>query len=142
MMQLVLEKVTLDEALKMIDEGQIEDAKTIMRNLLLARDDQPMDKDPQNNNERLTRQQYRQQHTTVSNDSEDEQQPFRSRVDQKIEQEQLTNEQKMQRLRKRLNIAIIKLSSRNYNRLFNFIFCKVRMKRNEVWNYLCNARRN
>ena len=28
--QLVLEKVTLDEALKMIDEGQIEDAKTIM----------------------------------------------------------------------------------------------------------------
>lgn len=61
-----------------------------------------MDKDPQNNNERLTRQQYRQQHTTVSNDSEDEQQPFRSRVDQKIEQEQLTNEQKMQRLRKRL----------------------------------------
>ena len=68
-----------------------------------------MDKDPQNNNERLTRQQYRQQHTTVSNDSEDEQQPFRSRVDQKIEQEQLTNEQKMQRLRKRLNIAIISL---------------------------------
>lgn len=68
-----------------------------------------MDKDPQNNNERLTRQQYRQQHTTVSNDSEDEQQPFRSRVDQKIEQEQLTNEQKMQRLRKRLNIAIINL---------------------------------
>ena len=67
------------------------------------------DKDPQNNNERLTRQQYRQQHTTVSNDSEDEQQPFRSRVDQKIEQEQLTNEQKMQRLRKRLNIAIISL---------------------------------
>ncbi|MFC2671941.1 hypothetical protein [Limosilactobacillus vaginalis] len=68
-----------------------------------------MDKDPQNNNERLTRQQYRQQHTTVSNDSEDEQQPFRSRVDQKIEQEQLTNEQKMQRLRKWLNIAIISL---------------------------------
>ena len=68
-----------------------------------------MDKDPQNNNERLTRQQYRQQHTTVSNDSEDEQRPFRSRVDQKIEQEQLTNEQKMQRLRKRLNIAIISL---------------------------------
>ncbi|MGM9909782.1 MAG: hypothetical protein ACI31O_08120 [Limosilactobacillus vaginalis] len=68
-----------------------------------------MDKDPQNNNERLTRQQYRQQHTTVSNDSEDEQQPFRSRVDQKIEQEQLTNGQKMQRLRKRLNIAIISL---------------------------------
>lgn len=68
-----------------------------------------MDKDPQNNNEWLTRQQYRQQHTTVSNDSEDEQQPFRSRVDQKIEQEQLTNEQKMQRLRKRLNIAIISL---------------------------------
>ena len=68
-----------------------------------------MDKDPQNNNERLTRQQYRQQHTTVSNDSEDEQQPFRSRVDQKIEQEQLTNEQKMQLLRKRLNIAIISL---------------------------------
>ena len=28
--QLVLEKVTLDEALKMIGEGQIEDAKTIM----------------------------------------------------------------------------------------------------------------
>lgn len=28
--QLVLETVTLDEALKMIDEGQIEDAKTIM----------------------------------------------------------------------------------------------------------------
>ncbi|WP_240411427.1 hypothetical protein [Limosilactobacillus vaginalis] len=68
-----------------------------------------MDKDPQNNNERLTRQQYRQQHTTVSNDSEDEQQPFRSRVDQKIEQEQLTSGQKMQRLRKRLNIAIISL---------------------------------
>ena len=68
-----------------------------------------MDKDPQNNNERLPRQQYLQQHTTVSNDSEDEQQPFRSRVDQKIEQEQLTNEQKMQRLRKRLNIAIISL---------------------------------
>ena len=68
-----------------------------------------MDKDPQNNNERLTRQQYRKQHTTVYNDSEDEQQPFRSRVDQKIEQEQLTNEQKMQRLRKRLNIAIISL---------------------------------
>ena len=68
-----------------------------------------MDKDPQNNNERLTRQQYRQQHTTVSNDSEDEQQPFRSRVDQKIEQEQLTNEQKMHRLRKWINIAIISL---------------------------------
>ena len=68
-----------------------------------------MDKDPQNNNERLTRQQYRQQHTTVSNDSEVVDQPFRSRVDQKIEQEQLTNEQKMQRLRKRLNIAIISL---------------------------------
>lgn len=28
--QLVLEKVTLDEALKMIDAGEIEDAKTIM----------------------------------------------------------------------------------------------------------------
>ena len=68
-----------------------------------------MDKDPQNNNERLTRQQYSQQHTTFSIDSEDEQQPLRARVEQNIEQEQLTNEQKMQRLRKRLNIAIISL---------------------------------
>ena len=68
-----------------------------------------MDKDPQNNIERLTRQQYRQQQTTGSNDGEEEQQLSRSRADQKIEQEQLISEQKMQRLRKRLNIAIISL---------------------------------
>ena len=68
-----------------------------------------MDKDPQNNNERLTRQQYRQQQTTGSNDGEEEQQLSRSRADQKIEQEQITSEQKIQRLRKRLNIAIISL---------------------------------
>lgn len=67
-----------------------------------------MDKDPQNNGERLTRQQYRQQQA-VSNDSAEKRQFSRTRTDQEIEQEQLTSEQKMHRLRKRLNIAIVSL---------------------------------
>ncbi|WP_318241057.1 hypothetical protein [Limosilactobacillus avistercoris] len=69
-----------------------------------------MDKDPQNSNsERMTRQQYRQQST--GDGSEEGRQSFtsQSRTAQKIEQEQLTSEQKMYRLRRRLNIAIIAL---------------------------------
>ncbi|MCI1975670.1 MAG: hypothetical protein LKJ51_07115 [Limosilactobacillus sp.] len=69
-----------------------------------------MDKDPQSsNNERMTRQQYRQQQARPD-ETEEPRQPFsESRAAQKIEEEQLTSEQKMNRLRKRLNIAIISL---------------------------------
>lgn len=69
-----------------------------------------MNNEPQNDNgeERLTRQQYRQQQTS-SDDERREQSFSRSRAEQKIEQEQLTSEQKMHRLRKRLNIAIVAL---------------------------------
>ena len=78
----------------------------------------------------MTRQQYRQQSNDFGSSLGNEEnggqrQPFsESRAAQRNEQEQLSSEEKSQRLKRKLNIAIVGFC--NYYRVFNFIFCKVR----------------
>lgn len=75
-----------------------------------------MDKNPQNETEsRMTRQQYRQQSNDFGSLRErerdgEQRQPFsKSRAAQRNEQEQLSSEEKTQRLKRKLNIAIVGL---------------------------------
>jgi uncharacterized membrane protein YvbJ len=75
-----------------------------------------VDKNPQNETEsRMTRRQYRQQSndfgSSLGNEENgDQRQPFSgSRAAQRNEQEQLSSEEKTQRLKRKLNIAIVGL---------------------------------